>query len=379
MKAAFITTSTPHDFYAWSGINYSMQQAFRQAGWEIHPIGGLKIPFKPLFRFRRYLNRLIFSRQYLLTREPVILRSYARQVSQALKKLDVDFVFSPGTIPIAYLETDLPVFFWTDAVFAAMVDYYPQYSSLHPSSVRHGNAMEQKALDRARLALYSSEWAARSAMQYYSVDPLKIQTVPLGINIAPDLAREELQAILKKRTEGPVRLLFSGIDWDRKGGDIAVRTAEILHESGIEVELHIVGTVVEGPVPEYVFVHGFLNRFDHGHMLKLDALFRLSHFLILPTRAECAAIVLAEASAYGVPGLTTDVGGNATIVREGVNGYLFPPGSLPDAYANRIQKLLSDRKTYEKNAFSALEEYKSRLNWGKSAKTVTDLIRQNLQ
>jgi glycosyltransferase involved in cell wall biosynthesis len=379
MKAAFITTSPPHDRFAWSGINYSMQQAFRQAGWEIHPIGDLKTPFKPLFRFRRYLNRLLFSQQYLLTREPVILRSYARQVSQALKNLDVDFVFSPGTIPIAYLETDLPIFFWTDAVFAAMVDYYPQYSSLHPASVRYGNAMEQNALDRARLAIYSSGWAARSAEQYYSVDPSKIQTVPLGINISPDLTREQLRGILKTRAEGPVRLLFSGIDWDRKGGDIAVRTAEILHESGIEVELHIVGPVLKEPVPEYVFVHGFLNRFDRGHMQKLDTLFRVSHFLILPTRAECAAIVLAEASAYGVPGLTTDVGGNATIIKEGVNGYLFPQGSLPDAYASRIQKLLSDRKAYEKNALSALEEYKSRLNWGESVKTVTDLIRQNLQ
>ncbi|MBN1266970.1 MAG: glycosyltransferase family 4 protein [Anaerolineales bacterium] len=378
MKAAFVTTSPSSDRFTWSGINYSMQRALENAGWTIFPIGDLKYPWKPLFHFRRYFNRILFSQQYLLSRDPAILHSYARQVSRVLKTMEVDFVFSPGTIPIAYLETDLPIFFWTDATFAAMINYYPHYSFLSPVSIRHGHAMEQSALDRARLAIYSSAWAAQSALTYYSADPARVKTVPLGINLDPGLTDEDLSAVLEARARGPIRLLFSGLDWKRKGGDIAVRTAEILHGRGVNIELHIVGTTPEGPVPPYVYTHGFLNRFIPGHLRKLDSLFRSTHFLILPTRAECAAVVLSEASAYGIPSLTTDVGGNASLIEEGHNGYLFPLDAGAESYANRIQQLLADRETYSKIAHMAFQVYSSRLNWRKSIETVTAKIREVL-
>ena len=35
---------------------------------------------------------------------------------------------------------------------------------------RKGHRMEQEALSRCRLAIYSSEWAAQTAIDYYDVD-----------------------------------------------------------------------------------------------------------------------------------------------------------------------------------------------------------------
>jgi hypothetical protein len=38
-------------------------------------------------------------------------------------------LMSPCSQPIAYLDCVQPVVIWTDAVWAAVVDFYPEYSS----------------------------------------------------------------------------------------------------------------------------------------------------------------------------------------------------------------------------------------------------------
>lgn len=45
------------------------------------------------------------------------------------------------------------------------------------------------------------------------------------------------------------------------------------------------------------------------------------NFLLLPTIAECAGIVFAEASGYGIPSITYDTGGVGTYVIDGINGF----------------------------------------------------------
>ena len=61
-----------------------------------------------------------------------MVRDYARQIARQLAKLDVDIVFSPqspNSQPIAYLDCRQPIVTWTDAPWAAVVDFYPEYSS----------------------------------------------------------------------------------------------------------------------------------------------------------------------------------------------------------------------------------------------------------
>jgi glycosyltransferase involved in cell wall biosynthesis len=45
---------------------------------------------------------------------------------------------------------------------------------------------------------------------------------------------------------------------------------------------------------------------------------------VLPTQADCVPVVLTEASAYGLPILSTAVGGVSTIGEDKVNGRVFP-------------------------------------------------------
>jgi glycosyltransferase involved in cell wall biosynthesis len=88
-----------------------------------------------------------------------------------------------------------------------------------------------------------------------------------------------------------------------------------------------------------------------------------SHLLLLPSRAECAAVSLSEASAHGVPSLSTDVGGNRTLIQDGVNGYLLPLESGPADYADYVVKMLSDSGKYRSICWSSFERFQTELNW----------------
>ena len=121
MKIAYVTTYDASDIHAWSGLGFYIHQVLRASGFDLECIGNLSARPGRYFgwKHRFYARR---SRNYMMDRDPLLLRSYARQVKAALSDIDADVVFSPGTIPIAYLKTDKPIVFWTDATFDGMVD-----------------------------------------------------------------------------------------------------------------------------------------------------------------------------------------------------------------------------------------------------------------
>lgn len=70
-------------------------------------------------------------------------------------------------------------------------------------------------------------------------------------------------------------------------------------------------------------------------------LLRAVDAFVLPSRMEGLSLALLEAHGAGVPCLTTDVGGNAEVVRPGETGLIVPPDD-PEALADALAELLAD-------------------------------------
>jgi glycosyltransferase involved in cell wall biosynthesis len=70
---------------------------------------------------------------------------------------------------------------------------------------------------------------------------------------------------------------------------------------------------------------------------------------------EGLPITLIEGAMSGLPTVATDVGGNAEVVADGVNGLLVPPGR-PDALADALVDLLSDEARYIRFSQAALAQ-----------------------
>jgi glycosyltransferase involved in cell wall biosynthesis len=377
MKMAYVTTYDSSDVHNWSGLGLHMQRALASSGFQITPIGNLRDRFGLATRAKKYLYQRLFSANYLKDREPFLLKFYADQVEQQLSAIDYDVVFSPGTLPIAYLRTEKPLLFWTDATFAGMTGFYPDYCNLCTETIRNGNRMEQSALSKCRLAIYSSEWAAKTAITNYDVDPAKVKVVPFGANIHGSRNMAEIKQIIFSRIFEPCKLLFIGVDWFRKGGDICLKVAEILNRRGIKTELHVAGSQPPGIMPDFVKLYGFVSKRTEAGRKLLDRLFRESHFFILPTRAECFGMVYAEASSFGLPSLGTDVGGIPTTIHNGKNGRLFSINDDPEKYVEYICQLMSSRKAYEELSLSSFQEYIDRLNWAVAGKKIYDLLQDS--
>jgi glycosyltransferase involved in cell wall biosynthesis len=378
MKIAYVTTYEASDIHTWSGLASSMLNTLENSGFETKRIGNLRTPRSSQLavKAKKYYYEKLLSKNYLPDRDPSILRSYADQVYRALESADCDVIFSPGTLPIACLRTGKPIVFWTDATFAGMVDFYPEFNNVCSESVRNGNRMEQAALSNCQLAVYASEWAAKTAIENYDVDPSKIRVVPFGANLSWNPRIEDIEEISHSKDFAQCKLLFIGVDWLRKGGPIALKVAQRLNELGMITELHVVGCTLPGVVPEFVKVHGFVSKKTESGKELLDRLYRSCHFLIVPSRAECFGVVFAEASAHGLPSLATNVGGIPSAIRNGFNGQTFDLQASEDEYCSYILTQLSQKDRYYGLSLSAYDEYSRRLNWTVAGKAIAAHIQE---
>jgi glycosyltransferase involved in cell wall biosynthesis len=374
LRIAYVTAHSVSDIKAWSGLVYYIHKALEASGIQIHTIDKFAGGNSLTSIAKKLLYEKVLLKKYLLGRDPALLRSYATQVERALASLECDLVFSPGTLPIAYLQTDKPIVFWTDASFAGMVDAYPGYTNLSRKSIRCGNETERTALSSCSLAIYSSEWAASTAVQNYGVDPRKIAVVPFGANTDGHRTTGDIARITEAKKFDVCKLLFVGCDWVRKRGDFVLAVTELLNRSGVKTELNIVGCTPFADTADHVKVHGFVSKETEQGRRKLDRLFSESHFLILPSRAECYGLVLAEASSYGLPCVASNVGGISTVIRQGANGVMFSVEEGAHKYCEHIQSVFSSRSDYEKLALSSFQEFSQRLNWAVAGKRVHDLI-----
>ena len=366
MKIAYVTTYDARilDGKTWRS-GYYIAKTLKEHGTSIEHICPLKEKYSFIFRTKTYLYRRVLNKRYLRDRQPSIIKDYARQVLRRLVHTEADIVLSPGIIPIAYLECAQPIVFWTDATFAGMVDFFPEFSNLCGETLKDGHLAEQAALDRCRLAIFSSDWAAQTAVNNYRVDRSKVKVVSFGANLEEDRTCDDIKRIVNSRSSCPCKLLFVGVDWLRKGGDTAVKIAEELNRSGLETELTIIGCqpLLERPLPDYVHSIGYIDTSTKKGAQEMSAQHAESHFLILPTRADCAPNVLREANSFGVPALSTRIAGIPMTIKDGINGKTFSLYADITEYCDYITNLMSDYVEYKKLALSSFNEYKLHLNW----------------
>jgi glycosyltransferase involved in cell wall biosynthesis len=293
-------------------------------------------------------------------------------LTKKIRASEFDIIVSPNSPDlVAHLHTSVPIIYIRDCTFQLFINYYPTFSNLTPKAIDEGNGLEQRAIDNAWRVVYSSAWAARSAIDSYGADPAKVSIINFGANLT-----ECPPCLTEKPNQDVCNILFIGVDWQRKGGEIAMNTFQKLKSEGIRCKLTVAGCHVKLEQREDVETVPFLDKTKAVQLQRLTEMYSNAHFVILPTIADCTPIVFSEAAAFGVPVLATDTGGNSSVITDGVNGYLFAPGSNETDYANKIRAVFTNKTLYNELRGACRKEFDTRLSWNVWIRQINNLIEE---
>ncbi len=375
-KIAFVSRVNPRDIEKYSGSTYHINQALIESGFEMDYIYGFPETHWRLLRWKRDFYKKVFDKRYLIDRSPTRINAAALKIQEKLKNNDAEVVFSESSLSICKLKTNLPIVFYTDSTFASMVNYYTEFSNLSKETIKNGLLFEKQALENCTKAIYTSDWAANSAMQDFGIASNKIEVVPRGANFQVKRSMDDFQQILANKKHDVCHLLFVGKDWERKGGKFAVNVVKQLNKKGIPAELTIVGCQpdIEESSKSFINIQGYLNKNNPDDLAKMIALYDRSHYFLLPTYAECFGISFSEAAAFGLPSIAFDTGGVGSAVINGKNGQLFDLKTTESAFSDFITQNFTDKTAYKTLAESSFQEYLTRLNWDASGKRLAEII-----
>lgn len=289
------------------------------------------------------------------------------QLNRILKKFKYDCVFTLSSAAIAYVKTDVPIVYFCDATFKNMVDSY--WQGISDKRIKEYDSVQLKALQNADHVICTSEWANNSVVNNYGITD-KVSIIHTGASL--DCADT---SVLEH--EG-INLLFvgNGKNYVAQGGLTAIECTKRLNsrQDGNFYRLHMVGKVPNELESNDVNVYGALDINVREQKNMLEDLWRSADILIMPTNDECAPSVFCDASAYGIPSVTYNIGGASDYVRNGENGICLPLDAEAEDFADAIEDLvLSDEKLQQMKK-RAEEIFIEELNWPVFGNKVAEII-----
>jgi len=379
MKLVYATVFDSNDIRNWSGLGVYYGKMLRQAGFD--ELVRLSLQDKPfpvnvVDRLKAKFDEYILSKKvspiYTLKQS----EEYAQIVDHRLGP--ATHILSPNTVLLASPKNGVKRILYTDCTLDNLLNFYSNYFLLGDEAVAEAQQIEQQAIENSDLLIYTSQWAADAAIKTYKADPKKLFIVPFGANINCVPTPKEVSDIIEKRDiRHGVNLLFLGIDWDRKGGDYAVKVTQQLNALNIPTTLHLAGLkeLPPGLDKTNIIDHGFISKSSKKNELKLCKLISECDFLMLPSLADCTPVAFSEANAFGMPCLASRVGGHASIIKDGINGKTFYHADFVEHSVAYISSLVENKNLYKELCFSSYNEYVNELNWKATGEKIAKLIK----
>lgn len=374
MKVAFLSSYDPTSTSSWSGTPYYMLSALKRHNIEVNVLGPVNSFTKPFLKAFKLVLKL-FGINYDYSYSSILSYEYAFRFNKRLKKISgVDFIIAPaGSTQIAKLKTNIPILYLSDTTYDQLKKYYSNFTSINDSFHHQGSKIENAALNNAAIVSFPSNWAADFCVKHYNIPESKVKKLLWGANIVESYTHPKTRT---KDDNKSFTLLFLGVDWERKGGKVALEAVQYLRESkNIAAKLIVCGCIPDtSDLPEWVEVTGRLNKDIPSDMNFFKNILIKSDVLLLPTIAECYGMVFCEAAAYGMPVVATNTGGIGSIVIEGETGLLINDPTDSQAFANGIYEIINNLDNYNRYASNAFERYHSHLNWDAWAKKIIELM-----
>lgn len=228
-------------------------------------------------------------------------------------------------------------------------------------------AIARQVYAKARFILPWSNLVKNSLVEDYGVGSSKLDVVPPGVDL-DILTKNGTGSGNGDKKGAHVNILFVGADFQRKGGDLLMTVAarrEFEH-----CNFHIVtnNTVIKNS--HNIFIHTDVKP-NSEQLMKL---YKSADVFVLPSRADLSPNVIAEAMAFGLPVVASDVGAVSELVQHGKNGYLVPVND-EESFACRLEELATDRQERNRMGRQARKYAEDKLDMRMNAERILDHLK----
>lgn len=196
--------------------------------------------------------------------------------------------------------------------------------------VAQGGAIYDEVWRQADCLIAISDYN-REHLLRFGGDPKKIVYHPVGI----DWKRFDGEAESRRARGGALRILSVARLVKEKGLEFGLRAVHQLRRQRPDIELRydIIGEGDLRPSLERLIeglgLGACVRLLGANTQEEVIGALRAADILLAPSLAEALPVSLMEAHAAGLPVVATRVGSVHQIVRDGVSGFLVPPGDAP--------------------------------------------------
>jgi glycosyltransferase involved in cell wall biosynthesis len=274
-------------------------------------------------------NKSIFYNRFFGT--PYMYHAIRRLLG---KSLQADYLFTIQDCSLFNAKIhDAPNFVYTDHTVLANRNY-PSYDKERDMLADTWLRLEHNIYNDAHMVFTRSIAIKNSVINDYGCNPAKVEC----IYYAPFIETRPAVSASEKYTSK--RILFIGIEWERKGGPLLIEAFKRLQTIIPDARLTIAGCSPSIDVPG-VEVVGLLSQDQLSFFYENSAVF------CLPTRREPFGIVFIEAMSYALPVIGTNIGALPEFIIDGHNGYKIDIDDV-DGLSAILVKLLTDPSMCER-------------------------------
>lgn len=219
--------------------------------------------------------------------------------------------------------------------------------------------LQERLYEKAKTVFYMGNWVTEDMKNKYPNMAEKFVHVGGGLNENFD------SKLVFGEERNPKQIVFCGIDFERKGGDLVLDAFQILIKTIPDAKLVIIGSDSKKEL-NGVKWYGKIER------NKISDIFARSGIFCMPSRFEAYGLVFIEALCSGLPIIARNDYEMRYFVNNGENGYLISsddPNELAHIMSMAIKNLDMQRNVRDKRL-----EYKSMYSWDGVAKKIADEI-----
>jgi glycosyltransferase involved in cell wall biosynthesis len=292
-----------------------------------------------------------------LMKSPYFWNLSNRLIKKAAKNKDYIFTFQTQSNFDGKISNS-PHYIYTDHTHLVNLEY-PGFLKKN-LNVNSWQKKENELYKKSQGIFTMSNHVKNSLLIQYQIEPSLVRCIFAGANITKENVIYPLSRYQNKK------ILFVGVDWERKGGPELFEAFKILIQKHPDAKLDIVGCNPNLNFPN-VTIWGRLP------IQEVKKHYESASIFCMPSKREPFGIVYLEAMAYKLPIVALKIGALPDLVEEGKTGFLvnFKDNHL---MSEKLSILLDQPSLAKEMGEIAYQKVDSQYNWESSVLAIKEHI-----